>query len=74
MTTRNDAPLTKHPSYRDAIRWIVDNDDCDWISDPNGAPSVPAVLVADLFGTTDERVTRDLRRAWLAAREKEGRS
>jgi hypothetical protein len=52
----------KRPAYRDAIRWMADNDDILWLDDRNGCPSVTACLVADLFGVTDERVTADLRR------------
>lgn len=50
-------------SYRAAIRWIVLNDDTEWARDPDGLPSVTAVLVADLFDKPEERVTADIRRA-----------
>ena len=63
MTRR--PPITR-PSYRRALQWIVDNDDTEWLDgDQNDdAPlSVTASLVADLFGHSDEKVERDLRKA-----------
>jgi hypothetical protein len=62
MTRR--APTTR-PSYRRALQWIVDNDDTDWLDgDQNDDTplSVSASLVADLFGHSDEKVERDLRK------------
>lgn len=51
-------------SYRQAITWIAQNDDTEWVNDaPYVGPSVTASLVADLFGKTDEQVVADLRRA-----------
>lgn len=52
----------KRPGYREAIRWMVDNDDTEWV-DVDDPGSVTAALVADLFGVSDERVRDDLRRA-----------
>lgn len=49
--------------YQDAIDWIAQNDDTDWLDDPNGSWSVTLCLVADIFGRTCEEATRDLRRA-----------
>ncbi len=61
----------KRGSYREAIRWLVDNDDTEWAaygasdpSDARGTPSVTAALVADLFDTNCERVRSDILRAW----------
>ena len=48
--------------YRDALHWIVENDDTVWLDDPDGCISVSAALVADLFGKDDHTVTVDLRR------------
>ena len=61
MTARGRA---LRPSYRRALRWIVENDDTEWLSDEGGdvTLSVTAALVADLFGLTDEKVDKDLRR------------
>lgn len=51
----------KRPGYREAIRWIAENDDTEWVG--KGDPeSVSAALVADLFGVSDERVAKDLAR------------
>jgi hypothetical protein len=45
-------------SYKQAIQWMVDNDDTDWVeADPQ---SVTAALVADLFGKEDDQVRLDL--------------
>jgi hypothetical protein len=58
----------KRASYRDAIDWMVFNDDTNWLTPDSildGAdiiPSVTASLVADIFGVTTEGVTADLRR------------
>lgn len=49
-------------SYPAAIQWIVNEDDTEWLDDPNGSPSVTACLVADLFGRTTDEVTKDLRK------------
>lgn len=53
----------KRASYRDAIRWIAENDDVEWLEDDDPIPSVTAVLVADLFDVEVDRVTGDLRKA-----------
>ena len=54
----------KWPSYSRAIRWIVLNDDCEWLLDKDRpAVSVTAALVADMFGKTDEEVMAALRKA-----------
>ena len=55
-------------SYRQAIRWIVLNDDTAWLEDGNGSISVTAALVADLFRKTDYEVTADLRAAVVKER------
>lgn len=49
-------------SYATAVQWIADEDDNEWLDDPNGSPSVTASLVADLFGRTTDEVTKDLRK------------
>lgn len=49
-------------SYKRAIQWLADNDDCEWLNDgPNASMSVSCALVADLFAVDDARVQRDLR-------------
>lgn len=48
--------------YKDAIRWIALNDDCEWLEGKDGSSiSVTAALVADLFRKTDYEVAADLR-------------
>jgi hypothetical protein len=53
----------KRPGYREAIRWIADNDDTEWVNDNDPIASVTAALVADLFGVSCDRVARDLTKA-----------
>ena len=50
----------KRPSYKQAIEWIVDMDDCYWVQDENPIASVTACMVADLFDVDLERVKRDI--------------
>lgn len=54
-------------AYREAIRWLVNNDDTEWTADENGCASVTASLVADIYGRTTEEVTADLRAALAKA-------
>ena len=56
---------SRRASYRDAIDWITQNDDTEWLHDEGDdlIPSVTACLVADVFGRTAEEVTTDLRKA-----------
>lgn len=49
-------------SYGLAIKWIIQNDDIEWLDDPCGSISVSAALIADLFGRTEEEVVEDLLR------------
>jgi hypothetical protein len=55
----------KRPIYRDAIEWIVRNDDCHWLTNPHGSQSVTAALVADMFDVRDDKVKADLIRKHL---------
>lgn len=48
--------------YRDSLAWLVMNDDTEWTKEECGAPSVTLLLVADIFGMTEEKATADLRR------------
>jgi hypothetical protein len=55
--------MAKRPSYREALVWLANNDDCYWLADGDDAqPSVTACLVADLFGYDEEKLKKDLRR------------
>jgi hypothetical protein len=56
------AAAMKRASYREAIQWIVANDDTEWLHDEHGHPSVTAALVADIFDVDIEKVQKDLRR------------
>lgn len=47
-------------TYKQALDWIIWNDDTDWIDAHPDTPSVTACLVADLFGKTLSRITADL--------------
>lgn len=49
--------------YKDAIQWIADNDDTEWVEEDAGTESVTAALVADLFSKTTEQVREDIKRA-----------
>lgn len=50
-------------AYKDAIFWVVANDDTEWLDDLIGGEyimSVTACLVQDLFNKTREHVIADL--------------
>jgi hypothetical protein len=55
MTTRA-RPL----SYTAALRWMILNDDTEWLNDDDPAISVTAALVADIYDRTNDEVIRDL--------------
>jgi hypothetical protein len=47
--------------YKDAIFWIVANDDTEFLDDgPDSSMSVTASFAADMFGKTDAQVRADL--------------
>lgn len=48
--------------YADAIAWIVDNDDTEWLDEQNplDTMSVTAHLVCDMFGKDETVVLNDL--------------
>lgn len=52
----------KRASYRDAIDWLANNDDCGWIEEPQFGLSVAASAVRDVFGVDDAKVLADVRR------------
>lgn len=67
-TPANTQPPLIKPSFRAAIKWLADNDDCEWLEarqfeDGTLPMSVSALLIVDLFGATEERVIKSLRRA-----------
>jgi hypothetical protein len=56
--------------YRDAIFWIVANDDTEFLDDQDGGHlSVTASFAADMFGKTDAQVRADL----ITERKRQGR-
>ena len=59
--------MLKRPGYREAIKWLALNDDCNWVIDAEPRVSVAAALVRDLFDVTDARLYADLRKAWETA-------
>lgn len=48
--------------YKIAIRWIVLEDDTDWLDDKNGQPSATVHLVASVWGTSVKEVVSDVRK------------
>lgn len=55
------------PSYKNAIDWIAQNDDCEWLGDcssPQGVTlSISARFVRDLWFKDDERLVNDVKKA-----------
>lgn len=50
-------------SYDDAIAWIIEMDDVEWLPDyPVSNISVTACMVRDIFQKTEEQVIDDLKR------------
>jgi hypothetical protein len=56
--------------YKDAIFWIVANDDTGFLDDADGHISVTACFAADMFGKTDAQVRADL----MTERKRQGRA
>jgi hypothetical protein len=52
--------MNRAPGYRWALKWLVDNDDCYYLDEPDTGLSVTASLVADLYSVDDARVRADL--------------
>lgn len=50
--------------YADAIEWIVQNDDNEWLEedDPVNFISVTACLIADVFGKDQQTVVADIQK------------
>jgi len=48
--------------YKDALLWIVQNDDTNFLDDEEGPQSsVTLAFLADIYGRTDEEALADLR-------------
>lgn len=60
-TLRSSGRLDAMASYKQAITWMVENDDTEWVLDE--PTSVTAAFTADLFGKTDKQVRDDLVKA-----------
>lgn len=60
--TRVPVRRSRPASYTRAIAWLAFNDDNEWTKDEDPTLSVSASMVADLYGRTDQQVTKDLRR------------
>ena len=54
----------KRASYREAINWIVENDDPEWLNpseDGRINPTVSVFLIADIFEVQIARIVQDTR-------------
>lgn len=58
--TKKNTPKLPRGKYRDALDWIVLNDDTEWL-DNDDPMSVTLSLVADLWGLSSEQAVADLR-------------
>lgn len=54
--------MSRPIEYESALHWILANDDCEWLDDPDSGASVTAEFVADIYGRTDHAVRADLTR------------
>jgi hypothetical protein len=52
----------KRASYRDAISWLAQMDDNDWLYEDEKTLSVAASLVRDVFDVTEAKLIADLER------------
>jgi hypothetical protein len=50
-------------SYKEAIAWMADMDDNQWLGDDNPIPSVTASMVSDIFKKPMSKVVKDLTKA-----------
>ena len=68
----------KRPGYREAVEWLVLNDDVEWATfDPPDAcasVSVTGALGCDLFGVETERLRADIRRGLKKQRRYDART
>lgn len=63
--------MAPRPSYRQAIHWIVENDDTEFVNDEQPLISVAASLVADLFNKTDQQIIADIKKILSKQQEKD---
>jgi hypothetical protein len=48
--------------YQHALFWLIHNDDCEWLADPEAPQSLTAAFIADCYGRADDVLRRDLLR------------
>ena len=53
-------------NYKDALQWIIDHTDLEWINDQDGAHPETVAFAAAVFSRKPEQITTDLR-ALIAA-------
>ena len=46
--------------YKEALQWLIDNDDTEFLLECNGSLSVSASLIADIYRKVDAQVWEDL--------------
>lgn len=51
---------TKHPSYKEAVAWIAQNDEPDETDKEVLSGFISVCLVADLFHKTPDQVAKDV--------------
>lgn len=49
---------TKSPYYREATRWIAQNDEPTWLDEDRISGLISVVMIADIFGLSPEDVAR----------------
>lgn len=50
--------------YKQAVQWLIDNDDCYWLKDDEPIMSVSASLVADIYTMPENKLISDLKKLW----------
>lgn len=56
---RERKPRPKRMGYREAIDWVAQNDDTDFLNDGEDAcPSVTMAFLADVYGVSQEKAER----------------
>jgi hypothetical protein len=48
--------------YRDSLRWLLFNDDTEFLDEDEGHFSVTTALVADIYGHDTDKVVADLKK------------
>ena len=58
-TTKEREKMRAIP-YKEALQWLIDNDDTEFLLECNGSLSVSASLIADIYRKVDAQVWEDL--------------